>query len=166
MGEEPWRVTLTGAPALDNLRDLKRMDADDIEKVIGMSLTPLPLLVTFHPVTLEPGDTFRQISEILGALDQINAPLIFTVPNADAGHEIILEAMQSFVHRHPRSRFIANLGMQLYFSLMGHAAAMVGNSSSGIIEAASFHLPVVNVGSRQRGDFMIEMWWMSTARAQ
>ena len=153
MGEEPWRVTVTGAPALDNLRELERMDVPDIEKVIGMPLTPPPLLATFHPVTLEPGDTSRQISELLGALKQIDAPLVFTYPNADTGHEIIIKAIQSFVRHHPRSRFMANLGTQLYFSLMGHAAAMVGNSSSGIIEAASFRLPVVNVGSRQRGRF-------------
>jgi UDP-hydrolysing UDP-N-acetyl-D-glucosamine 2-epimerase len=153
MGEEPWRVTVTGAPALDNLREQDRMDARDMEKVIGMPLKPAPLLVTFHPVTLESGDTSRQIGELLGALEQVDAPIVFTYPNADAGHEIIIEAIQSFVRRHSRSRFIASLGTQLYFSLMSHAAAMVGNSSSGIVEAASFRLPVVNVGSRQRGRF-------------
>ena len=153
MGEEIWRVTVTGAPALDNLRELERMNRPDIEEVIGMSLNPPPLLVTFHPVTLEPGDTPRQIGELLGALEQIDAPLVFTYPNADAGHEIIIQAIRSFVRCHPRSRFIASLGMRLYFSLMSYAAAMVGNSSSGIIEAASFRLPVVNVGSRQRGRF-------------
>ena len=153
MGEETWRVTVTGAPALDNLRELERMNVPDIEEVIGMSLKPRPLLVTFHPVTLEPGDTSRQIDELLGALERTDAPLVFTYPNADAGHEIIIEAIRSFVRCHPRSRFIANLGTRLYFSLMSYAAAMVGNSSSGIIEAASFRLPVVNVGSRQRGRF-------------
>jgi UDP-hydrolysing UDP-N-acetyl-D-glucosamine 2-epimerase len=153
MGEESWRVTVTGAPALDNLRDLKRRDAADVERVIGMPLTPPPLLVTFHPVTLEPGDTSRQIAELLGALDRVDAPLVFTYPNADAGHDLIIEAIRSFARRHPRSRFMANLGTRLYFSLMSHVAAMVGNSSSGIIEAASFRLPVVNIGSRQRGRF-------------
>ena len=150
MGEEPWRVTVSGAPALDNLREMDRMDVSDIEKSIGMPLNPPPLLVTFHPVTLEPNDN---IVELLDALDQIDVPLVFTYPNADTGHEILIEVIQSFVRRHPRRRFIANLGTQLYYSLMGHAAAMVGNSSSGIIEAASFRLPVVNVGPRQRGRF-------------
>ena len=153
MGEEPWRVTVAGAPALDNLRELERLSAPDIEKGIDMSLNPPPLLVTFHPVTLEPGDTSRQLAELLDALEQIDAPMVFTYPNADAGHEWIIEAIRSFVRRHPRRRFLVNLGARLYFSLMGHAAAMVGNSSSGIIEAASFRLPVVNVGSRQRGRF-------------
>jgi len=129
------------------------MGVPDIEQVIGMTLNPPPLLVTFHPVTLEPRDASRQIAELLGALEQIDAPFVFTYPNADIGHEIIIEAIRSFVRRHPRSRFIASLGARLYYSLMGHAVAMVGNSSSGIIEAASFRLPVVNVGSRQRGRF-------------
>ncbi len=151
MGEEPWRVTVSGAPSLDNLRAIELMDTREIEKAIGLALQPPPLLVTFHPVTLEPRDTARQIHELLGALESTDAPVVFTYPNADAGHELIVKAIRAFVRGHPRSRLVANLGTRLYFSLMSRAAAMVGNSSSGIIEAASFRLPVVNVGARQRG---------------
>jgi UDP-hydrolysing UDP-N-acetyl-D-glucosamine 2-epimerase len=151
MGEEPWRVTVSGAPALDNLREMDLLDVAEIEKAIGLPLKPPPLLVTFHPVTLEPDETTHQVRELLAALDGVNRPIVFTFPNADPGHEAVIAALRDFVRAHPRARLVTSLGTRLYFSLMARAAAMVGNSSSGIIEAASFRLPVVNVGNRQRG---------------
>ena len=151
MGEEPWRVSVSGAPGLDNLREIDWLELSHLEDFFGMSLTPPPLLVTFHPVTLELENTQFYITELLTALDSVDRPILFTYPNLDMGHRIITGEIEQFVMEHPRSRFITNLGTQVYFSLMRFAGAMVGNSSSGIIEAASFHLPVVNIGSRQRG---------------
>ncbi len=151
MGEESWRVTVTGAPALDNLREMRLMSRACVEKKTGMNLDPPPLLATFHPVTLEQGRGSAQIEEVLAALDRAGLPVLFTYPNVDMGSRIIIRTIQRFVDTHPDCRFAANLGTPLYFSMMKYAAAMVGNSSSGIIEAASFGLPVVNIGNRQGG---------------
>ncbi len=88
----------------------------------------------------------------LAALEEMDCGVIFTYPNADAQHHFVIEMIHGFATRNERrTQIVANLGTQGYFSLMSHAAAMVGNSSSGIIEAASFKLPVVNIGNRQSG---------------
>lgn len=151
MGEEAWRVTVSGAPSLDNLRLLNLLTPPEVEKLIGMSLQPPPLLVTYHPVTLEQGNTQWHITELLSALEEVNLPLVFTYPNADVEGRMIIRAFDHFTQTHPNAVAVANLGTQAYFSLMKYAVAIVGNSSSGIIEAASLGAPVVNIGNRQRG---------------
>lgn len=151
LGEEPWRVTVSGAPSLDNVLALPRLDASALANRLGMALTPPPLLATFHPVTLQHERTASHIDEVLAALDAAGLPVIFTLPNADTSGHIIRERLARYVADHANARIADNLGSQAYFSLMNIAAAMVGNSSSGIIEAASFGLPVVNVGDRQAG---------------
>jgi UDP-N-acetylglucosamine 2-epimerase (non-hydrolysing)/GDP/UDP-N,N'-diacetylbacillosamine 2-epimerase (hydrolysing) len=151
LGEDPWRVLVSGAPGLDHLRTLPLLSPAEIESRFGITTSPPPLLVTFHPVTLEPGQAEAQARELLNALERAGLPMIFTQPNADAGGRLIGSLIDGFVASHPLARRVDNLGTAGYFSLMRVAAAMVGNSSSGIIEAASFELPVVNVGSRQGG---------------
>ncbi len=151
MGEEPWRVTVTGEPGLDNLKEITVLASVELEKVVGLPLNPAPLLVTFHPVTLEPNETERSIVALLAALEELAMPVIFTYPNADTGGRIIIEHIEQFVRTHPNGRVVVSLGPQGYFSLMNCSAAMLGNSSSGIVEAASFELPVVDIGNRQRG---------------
>ncbi len=151
LGEEPWRVTVSGAPGLDNLQTIPLLRCEELEHKIGLPLAPRPLLVTFHPVTLEHQDTPYHITELLLALEMTTMPTIFTYPNADTNGHIVIQAIDRFVATHPQSHVVMNLGTQAYFSLMKYAAAMVGNSSSGIIEAASFELPVVNIGNRQLG---------------
>ena len=151
MGEEPWRVTVSGAPSLDNLRHVDLMSREELEQATGLVLTPSPILVTFHPVTLDYRNTGEHIQALLGALASVAAPVVFTYPNADTSGRVIIEAISEYVDRHEEARVVENLGTDAYFSLMSHASAMVGNSSSGIIEAASFQLPVVNIGNRQRG---------------
>ncbi len=151
MGEEPWRVTVCGAPSLDNLNHMALLDLPKLEVRVGMALDRPFLLVTYHPVTLEYEHTAWQIGELLAALDEAGMPVLFTLPNADTGGRVIIDAVRQYVAAHPQSRVVDNLGTQAYFSLMRYAAAMVGNSSSGILEAASFKLPVVNIGNRQKG---------------
>jgi len=109
------------------------------------------LLATFHPVTLEQDETPQHVGQWLAALAKADRPVVFTAPNADTGGRLVLERIQDFVRAHRASRLVLNLGTAAYFSLMRSAAAMVGNSSSGLIEAPSFGLPAVNVGERQRG---------------
>lgn len=151
LGEEPWRVTVSGALSLDNLDSIRLLKTHEIEPKYGLRLGRAPLLVTFHPATLEYERTKWQVGELLAALDASEMPIVFTMPNADTGGRIIIRMIEEFVRAHTLAWIIDNLGTQGYFSLMAAAAAMVGNSSSGIIEAASFELPVVNIGSRQQG---------------
>lgn len=151
LGEEPWRVVVSGAPSLDNLRTLELPVRRELERTIGMPLDPAPLLVTFHPVTLEYEEAGQQVRKLLAALDELGMPVVFTAPNADTGGREIRKAVRAFVRTRRHCVFVENLGTRGYFGLMAHAAAMAGNSSSGLIEAPSFELPVVNVGTRQQG---------------
>lgn len=151
LGEEPWRVTVSGAPSLDNLKSLKLLTVSELERKYGISLHPPPLLVTFHPVTLEYEHTHQQISDLLEALKTFDLPIIFTMPNADTSGRVIAQAIKEFAGDHPSRCFVKNLGTRDYLSMMAYAGVMVGNSSSGIIEAPSLGLPVVNIGTRQRG---------------
>ena len=139
LGEEPWRVTICGAPALDNLQGLRPLSREELERKFGVSLEPAPLLVTFHPVTLEYERTERQVGELLGALEACGLPVVFTLPNADTGGRAALRLIEDFVKTIPKAQMVDNLGTEGYFGMMAAAQAMVGNSSSGII------------GSRQRG---------------
>lgn len=151
MGEAPWRVTVSGAPSLDNLAQVATPSREVLEEAVGMSLEVPPLLVTYHPVTLEYENTDQQVTELLAALDAVGHPAVLTYPNADTYGRIIIDRIDAFVAGRPHTRAVRSLGTERYFGLMRYSAGMVGNSSSGIIEAASFELPVVNIGSRQRG---------------
>lgn len=151
LGEECWRIKVTGAPGLDNLHSTKLLAADELEKKFDLKLPVAPLLVSFHPVTLEFEQAAWQAQELLAALDMFDLPVVFTSPNADTGNRVIKQLLRSYVNARDDAFLVDNLGTQAYFSLMKIAAAMVGNSSSGIIEAPAFKLPVVNIGTRQLG---------------
>lgn len=151
MGEEPWRVVVSGAPSLDNLHQVQLFNHEELEKRYEIDLVDLFILVTYHPVTLEYEQTEWHITELLAALEICDLHVVFTMPNADTGGRTIARMIGEFAATHSFAQAVDNLGTQGYFSMMALAAAMVGNSSSGIIEAASFELPVVNVGNRQRG---------------
>lgn len=107
--------------------------------------------MTFHPVTLEFGQAERQIGYLLSALEEAGMPVVFTLPNADSGGRVITERIRAYASTHANANILDNLGTQAYFSVLKIARAMVGNSSSGLLEAPSFALPVVNVGRRQEG---------------
>lgn len=151
LGEEPWRITISGAPALDDLDQVPRVSAAEIEKRFSLSLAGGPLLVTFHPVTTEYGQTREQIADLLAALQDVDRPVIFSAPNADTEGRIIRAAIESYVTDHENAWLVENFGQTYYYSVLAHVGALVGNSSSGIIEAGSFGLPVVNIGNRQTG---------------
>ena len=151
MGEEDWRITVSGALGLDNLALIEPLAGADLEALIGLPPEAPPLIVTHHPETLGAEPVDAQAAALLGAVEDADLPVVITAPNADPGGARIKELVAAFVADHPRARYVENLGTRAYFGLMARAAAMVGNSSSGIIEAASFTLPVVNVGRRQEG---------------
>ena len=151
MGEHPDRVFVSGSPSLDQLDEFVPLEEQALEELIGMPLDPAPLLVTFHPVTLEYKLSGEQIDALLLALANIERPVIFTYPNADTHGQVIIDAIAAYVKARPNTKVVKSLGTKGYFSLLARAVAMVGNSSSGIIEAASFELPVVDIGNRQKG---------------
>ena len=151
MGEEPWRVTVSGAPALDVLERFRPTPLGELERRLGVPISRRTLLVTYHPETLRASETQRDIDALLVALDRFSDGVIFTAPNADPHNSIVLRRITRFAAMASNRTIVTNLGQQDYFSVMHYAGAMVGNSSSGIIEAPSFRLPVVNIGERQRG---------------
>ncbi len=151
LGEEPWRVVVAGEPSLDQLHTLQMLSREELERRFALRLNRPFVMVTFHPVTLEYEQAEHQVTELLAAIDSSGMPAVFTMPNADTGNHVIREKLQQFVAEHADSRLVDNFGIHAYFSMMSLAAAMVGNSSSGIVEAASFELPAVNVGTRQNG---------------
>ena len=151
LGEEAWRVTVSGETSLDNLRTTQMLSRSELEARHQLQLDDSFLLATYHPTTLEYEQAEWQTEQLLEALAEVNLPVIFTLPNADTGSHVIQNKLEQFIASHRSSRLVGNFGTQDYFSMMNLATAMVGNSSSGIVEAASFRLPVVNIGTRQRG---------------
>jgi UDP-hydrolysing UDP-N-acetyl-D-glucosamine 2-epimerase len=151
MGEEPWRVTVSGAPILDNLRNLRLLSEEELESRLGISLKKAPLLVRFHPVPLEQANTAWHVSELLAALNEVNLPIVFIRPQADTQGRPILKLIEEFAATRPNVSALNALEPQIYCSLMNLSAALVGNSTSGLVEAPTFRVPVVNIGKRQEG---------------
>jgi UDP-hydrolysing UDP-N-acetyl-D-glucosamine 2-epimerase len=151
LGEEPWRVFVTGAPALDEIAQTEMLGVGELAQRIGLALEPPPLLVTYHAATLDDTGVEDRFLELLAALERVQMPVVFTYPNADPGGSLIRELIDAFVTASDSTVAVASLGRRAYYSLMGVAAAMVGNSSSGLVEGPSLRLPVVNVGIRQDG---------------
>lgn len=150
MGEEPWRVHRAGAPSLDHLRRSTLLDRATLESKIGLSLIPPAIVAAWHPVTILR-DTNAEADAFFSALAQASGQIVFVYPNADAGSLALIDRARSLASTRARTHVFVNLDAVTYWSLLRHVDALVGNSSSGIMEAASFALPVVNVGIRQQG---------------
>jgi UDP-N-acetylglucosamine 2-epimerase (non-hydrolysing)/GDP/UDP-N,N'-diacetylbacillosamine 2-epimerase (hydrolysing) len=154
LGEDPNRVHFVGNPGLDHLRRLPLLSGQNLTEALRSPLAKRNLLVTFHPVTLSPGDSERQFAELLDALDEqeTDTALWFTRPNADSGGRALAAALDEWAERRAdRVHIFASLGQLRYLSLMAQVDAVIGNSSSGLYEAPSFRVPTVNIGDRQRG---------------
>jgi UDP-N-acetylglucosamine 2-epimerase (non-hydrolysing)/GDP/UDP-N,N'-diacetylbacillosamine 2-epimerase (hydrolysing) len=150
MGEEEWRVHRAGAPSLDHLRRSPLLSREEIQNLLDIQFTPPTALIAFHPTTIAR-DSTREAAALFSALESIPAQLLFCYPNADAGSRDLIARTRDFIRRCGRGHIFVNLAPVVYWSLLRHVDFLVGNSSSGIMEAASFALPVVNVGIRQRG---------------
>ncbi len=151
MGEEPWRVHCTGAPGLDRLAALATLPREALAARLALPLRRPTLLVTFHPETLAYADVPAQVEELAAALEKTEGDVIVTFPGADTSAYAIITRLRALALARPRTRLVESLGDDVYASLLREADAMVGNSSSAIIEAPSFGLPAVNIGDRQRG---------------
>lgn len=151
MGEESWRVTVSGALAIDAMRETTLWGREETAERFGFRLDQPVALITYHPVTLEYDATAGQIANVLAALERADIQCLFTYPNADTASRQIIAAIEHFCMGRTDRRVIINAGRVGYLSLMNAVSIMVGNSSSGLIEAPSFELPVVNIGTRQTG---------------
>lgn len=150
MGEEPWRVHHAGAPSLDHLRRSPLLNREMVEKRLGISLQSPTLLVAYHPVTIHR-ETTQEAGALFAALDQVRGQILFVYPNSDAGSRQLIERTQAFAAIRPDTHIFVNLDAVTYWSLLRCVDILVGNSSSGIMESASFALPTVNTGMRQQG---------------
>ena len=148
MGEEPWRVHIVGAPGLDEIYSEKLYSKEYIEKKYHLDLNKPLILVVQHPVLTQIDMAADQIRETLEALKEINEQTILIYPNSDAGGREMIKIIQEY-ERYDFLQSYKNLPRKDYLSLMKYASAMVGNSSSGTIEAPIFKLPVVNIGVRE-----------------
>jgi GDP/UDP-N,N'-diacetylbacillosamine 2-epimerase (hydrolysing) len=152
MGEENWRIHIVGAPGLENIKKSKLYTKEKILKLTGVDVNKPTIICTYHPVTLEGEDSVRwQIKNLWEALSKFDLQIIFTRPNAEVGSDNIVNMIKKFVDNNPKAYFFDSLGSKLYLSFLKYAKAVVGNSSSGIIEAPSFLIPTVNIGNRQEG---------------
>ena len=152
MGESPERVFNVGSLSLDGIRSLKLLSKKELENAMNLRFSRRNLLITFHPVTME-ADSDRQFQVLLKVLDGLDdTNMIFTYANADPGGASINSMIDRYVFDNPgKAIAIASMGQLRYFSAMQFVVAVVGNSSSGIIEAPSFKIGTVNIGSRQKG---------------
>lgn len=154
LGEHPSRVFNFGAPAIENIRRFSLMSISEIEGNLDFYLGQKPLLVTYHPVTLVEEGGVESLKNLLAALEGYvyQHQIVITFPNADMhGHELIL-LLKKFANKYPdRVLFTQSLGQLCYLSLMKVSGAVVGNSSSGLLEAPGFGVPTVDIGIRQKG---------------
>jgi UDP-hydrolysing UDP-N-acetyl-D-glucosamine 2-epimerase len=151
MGEEPWRVTVAGAPALDAFMTEDALPDAVVAERLGFALDDAPALVTLHSETRGHVPPSLLADRTITALADLPCPIIITAPNADPGGAEIAEKLKHFAAGRARTVYVESLGARAYRTILARARVMIGNSSSGLIEAASFRLPVVNIGERQAG---------------
>ena len=152
LGENPTRVFNVGAPGIENIRWLDLLTKNETEQQLGAEFGPRSLLITFHPVTLHPGTARQDFEELLCALSDLrDVNLIFTKANADTEGRGINQIIEAFVRSHRTAVVHSSLGQIKYLSAMKYVTGVVGNSSSGIIEAPSLKTGTVNIGDRQEG---------------
>jgi len=153
LGEQPERVFNVGSLGVENIKKLPLMSKVEIEKEIDFKIDYNTILVTYHPVTLGNRTAKEDIDDFIAALeDRKDLRVIFTMPNSDTGGQFIVDAINSFVTRNAeRAKAYKSLGVLRYLSVMKQVAAVVGNSSSGLLEVPTFSIPTLNIGDRQKG---------------
>jgi len=153
LGENPARIHTIGSSGIDAIKRLKLMDRETVGREVGMPLGPRNMLVTFHPQTIEAGQSVNALDELFAALSILDPQwrLFFTLANADAEGRALNNRIKAFVASRPNAIAVASLGQLRYISLMNQVDVVVGNSSSGVLEAPSLNVPSVNIGDRQKG---------------
>ena len=158
LGEAPESVFNVGALGIENIRKIQCLTRAELEASLQFSLQAPVFLVTFHPVTLEHATAGAQVQQLFDALDRFpEHQIIFTKANADTDGQVINEMIDRFAAINPqRCLAVASLGLKRYLSAMKICSAVIGNSSSGILEAPIFKVPTVNIGDRQKGRLRVK----------
>ena len=153
LGEQPERVFNVGALGVENMMKTDIIEKAELEAEIKFKLTDKCFLCTYHPVTLSNMSSETQVLNLLEALDDYkDYHIIFTYSNSDTNSQIIIKRIQEYVDKNEgRCMFIPSLGQRRYFSALKYMTAVIGNSSSGIIEVPSFGIPTLDIGDRQKG---------------
>lgn len=153
MEKHPSTVFNIGALGCENIKSLKLMRKDELEKSLGFKLDRNTILITYHPVTMECNTSEQQFRELLSAIDLFpELKVVFTMPNSDTDGRIIMKMIKEYVAKNPeRTVWFDSLGCYRYLSVLQYIGGVVGNSYSGIIEVPSFHIPTINIGDRQKG---------------
>jgi UDP-N-acetylglucosamine 2-epimerase (non-hydrolysing) len=160
LGERPEAVKVVGAAGIEAVRTLDALTREQLAAELGLPGLESPLIVvTFHPESLQPHAAAGQVRELVAVLEQLaddGARLIVTLPNDDPGNKLVRDVLLELASRTARVHTFDSLGQHRYLSLLARADLMLGNSSSGLLEAPAFGLPVVNVGERQRGRLKVD----------
>jgi UDP-hydrolysing UDP-N-acetyl-D-glucosamine 2-epimerase len=152
LGEEDWRIHVVGEPGLDLLRNMERLPKEEVYGELGLDPKRPLSIFTYHPETIGFQDVAVHVTEILAGANLVpDTQILFTHPNSDTGSSYIVEAIHAYAQRREGCLIVPSLGKRRYFQFLGNCDCLVGNSSSGLIEAPSFGLPVVNIGRRQAG---------------
>ena len=153
LGENPNHIFNFGAPGIDNINKLNLLSRKDLSELMSFNLTKDFFIVTHHPVTLLDNSGIEELQNLLSILDEYQQfQLVISYPNADANNSDVIKILRAYAEREPQRIYLTkSLGQLKYLSCMSHAKLVIGNSSSGIIEAPSFKIPTINIGSRQRG---------------
>lgn len=153
LGEHPENVFNVGALGVENIHKVSLMSKEELEESLSFMLGEKSLLVTYHPVTLENATAKSQCENLLEALDTYNDyKVIFTMPNSDTDGKVIMGLINNYVYTHPKQAVaFTSLGLKRYLSTLNYVTAVIGNSSSGILEVPSFGVPTLNIGDRQKG---------------
>lgn len=156
MGEEAWRVFDVGDPGIENINSVKVLKKEALEEDLNIKINEETLLVTYHPVTLEKSHLEEQIDNLISALSLHKGTKIITYPNSDDGSELIISKLKDYARKHDDVCLVQSLGIVRYLSVMKYCGAVVGNSSSAIVEAPHLKIPAVNIGNRQKGRLMAQ----------
>lgn len=153
MGEQPERVFYVGAIGVENLKQVPLMSKQDLEASLNFTFNENTIIVTYHPVTLGNRSPKDEINDFLLALDAFpDLKVLFTMPNSDQGGEVIRQTIEGYCSRNSdRCSCYSSLGLKRYLSALQYVTAVAGNSSSGLLEVPSVHIPTLNIGERQKG---------------
>lgn len=152
LGEAPERVWTVGATGLDNIERLNLLDRVELESTLGIRLRSPLFIFTYHPVTLDTNDDGARITQLLNVMNEMNGSIIVTGVNADTGSSCIRAQVTKYAQDYPdRVVFVESLGSHRYLSAIAQADAVVGNSSSGLLEAPALGVATIDIGDRQRG---------------
>ena len=158
LGEDPSRVFNTGGMGIENIKKLQLLNKNEFEKSINFKLNKKNILITFHPVTLENNTSKEQFQELLNAINELeDTNIIFTKTNSDLNGKIINQMIDQHTNKYPKKSIgFTSLGQLRYLSALQYVDAVVGNSSSGLLEAPSFKIGTINIGERQKGRIRAE----------